>query len=326
MEVHFHAAAPDLAGVQAILCTSANGVRALARASGERRLPLLAVGDATAARARAEGFAAVASAGGNAADLARLAAARLDPGNGRLVHVCGSAVAGDLAGDLRARGFAIERAILYAARPVAALSPAAVEAIGSGMIDFALFFSPRTAAIFVRLANGAGVGRCCAGIVAAVDQRRGRRSARSTALARAADRGAARSAGPARGARLPARRRAGLNRKAAGRCPKNAAPPTRGIATCRRPNRAQQSRNLPQSATPRLRSGPERQRPHEAQHDLDWPFCGWHCCWRWLSPGWRCRRSGRPRWRRCCRGEPKARRRPRFIQHSIPGSARSIRG
>ena len=111
MEVHFHAAATlDLAGVQAVLCTSANGVRALARASGERRLPLLAVGDATAARARAEGFAAVASAGGDAADLARLAAARLDPRKGRLLHVCGSAVAGDLAGDLRARGFAVERA------------------------------------------------------------------------------------------------------------------------------------------------------------------------------------------------------------------------
>ena len=164
MEVHFLAAAPDLRGVQAILCTSANGVRAFARASGERRLPLLAVGDATAARAQAEGFAAVASAGGDAADLARLTAARLDPGSGRLLHVCGSDVAGDLAGDLRARGFAVERAILYAARPVASLSPAAVEAIGSGMIDVALFFSPRTAAIFVRLANGAGVGRYCAGI------------------------------------------------------------------------------------------------------------------------------------------------------------------
>ncbi|MGA8551727.1 MAG: uroporphyrinogen-III synthase, partial [Stellaceae bacterium] len=71
MEVHFHAAAPDLAGVQAILCTSVNGVRAFARASSERRLPLLAVGEATAGRARAEGFAAIASAGGDAADLAR---------------------------------------------------------------------------------------------------------------------------------------------------------------------------------------------------------------------------------------------------------------
>ena len=166
MEVRFGAAPPDLAGVQAVLCTSANGVRALARSSGERRLPLLAVGEATAVRAQAEGFAAVASAGGDAADLARLAAAQLDPGNGRLLHVCGSDVAGDLAGDLRARGFAVERAILYQALPVAALSPVAVEAIGAGMIDVALFFSPRTAAIFVRLADSVGIGRCCAGIAA----------------------------------------------------------------------------------------------------------------------------------------------------------------
>src|SRR5271169_2082066 len=106
MEVHFRGtAAPDLRGVQAVLCTSANGVRALARASAERRLPLLAVGDATAARAHAEGFAAVASAGGDAADLVRLATARLDPRDGRLLHVCGDAVAGDLVGDLRRCGF-----------------------------------------------------------------------------------------------------------------------------------------------------------------------------------------------------------------------------
>src|SRR5579885_3249920 len=50
---------PDLAGVRAILCTSANGVRALARLTPARGLPLFAVGDATAARAREAGFAAV---------------------------------------------------------------------------------------------------------------------------------------------------------------------------------------------------------------------------------------------------------------------------
>src|SRR5262249_60937032 len=43
---------PELTGVQAVLCTSANGVRALARLSGERGTTLFAVGDATAARAR----------------------------------------------------------------------------------------------------------------------------------------------------------------------------------------------------------------------------------------------------------------------------------
>src|SRR5436190_23939583 len=88
IEIYFRTEpAPDLAGAQAVLCTSANGVRALARLSGERALPLLAVGDATAARARAEGFADVASAGGDVGDLARLARARLQPDRGRLVHV-----------------------------------------------------------------------------------------------------------------------------------------------------------------------------------------------------------------------------------------------
>jgi uroporphyrinogen-III synthase len=161
IEIHFHAAMPDLTGVQAVLCTSANGVRALARAGGDRGLPLLAVGDATAACAFAEGFTSVASAGGNVADLVRLAVDRLDPSEGRLLYVCGDAVAGDPAGELRKHGFTVERSILYEAQPIGALSPAATDAMRSAAIDFALFFSPRTAAIFARLANDAGLASCC---------------------------------------------------------------------------------------------------------------------------------------------------------------------
>ncbi len=162
MQVHHRVAtALDLATVQAILCTSANGVRALARATGERRLPLFAVGEATAARARAEGFSAVESAGGAVADLVRLVAERLRPQNGGLLHVTGNVVAGDLAGALRARGFVIERSVLYEARPVGALSALAVCALRSEAIDLALFFSPRTAMIFVTLANIAGVVPYC---------------------------------------------------------------------------------------------------------------------------------------------------------------------
>ena len=165
MQVHYHGAtALDLATVQAILCTSANGVRALARVTGERRLPLLAVGETTASRARAEGFTAVASAGGAATDLVRLAASRLRPENGRLLHVAGNIVAGDLVGELRTHGFMIERRVLYEARPVERLSMAAVSALRGMVIDFALFFSPRTAAIFVRLAGIAGVAACCRAI------------------------------------------------------------------------------------------------------------------------------------------------------------------
>src|SRR5258707_3826698 len=56
LEIHYRSEpAPDLAGVQAILCTSANGVRALARLTGERALPLFAIRDASEAPARHKG-------------------------------------------------------------------------------------------------------------------------------------------------------------------------------------------------------------------------------------------------------------------------------
>ena len=167
MEVHYRAPATlDLGGVLAVLCTSANGVRALARASGERAIPVFAVGDATALRARAEGFTAVESAGGNVDDLVRLTAARLRPQDGPLLHIAGEVVAGDIVGELHARGFTIERSILYEARPVAMLSQTTVRALRSGVFGFALFFSPRTAAVFARLAGSACVAECCGTITA----------------------------------------------------------------------------------------------------------------------------------------------------------------
>jgi uroporphyrinogen-III synthase len=167
MQVRFPAAvSPDLAGVQTVLCTSANGVQALARVTDKRGLPIFAVGDATASRARVEGFATVESAGGAVADLVRLAVEKLRPQDGRLLHVAGNAVAGDLVGSLRGHGFAIDRIVLYEAQPVAMLSEVAVGALRSGSIDFALFFSPRTAAIFTRLASAAAVAKCCGKITA----------------------------------------------------------------------------------------------------------------------------------------------------------------
>lgn len=157
---------PDLSGVQGLLCTSANGVRAFARRSAERRLPVFAVGEASAAVARRAGFAAVESAAGDVGDLAHLVAGRLDPRRGRLLHAAGRAVAGDLAGMLAPLGFTIERAALYEARPVEALSPETTAALASGRIDLALFFSPRSAAIFVDLIAAAGLDQLAGGITA----------------------------------------------------------------------------------------------------------------------------------------------------------------
>jgi len=154
----------DLQGVQALLFTSANGVRSFAALAaartlpGWRDLPAFAVGDASAATAREAGFARVESAGGDVAALARLVVERLDPKAGALFHAAGSAVAGDLAGMLSTAGFTLRREMLYEAKPADQLSPATVTALANGAFDLVLFFSPRTAAAFVALTRAAGEG------------------------------------------------------------------------------------------------------------------------------------------------------------------------
>jgi uroporphyrinogen-III synthase len=156
----------NLEGVQALLCTSANGVRATAARTTRRDLPVLAVGDATARAARDAGFAHVESAGGDVEGLARLAAGRLDPAAGRLLHAAGTAVAGDLAGDLGRAGFTVERHVLYAAEPVTELGHDAVQGLYAGTIDAVLFFSPRTGRSFVKVVQKAGLADRLGGVVA----------------------------------------------------------------------------------------------------------------------------------------------------------------
>ncbi len=153
---------PELAGVQALVVTSANGVRAFARVCARRDLPVLAVGDASAREARAAGFADVASAAGDVDDLARLVKRTCAPGEGTLLHIAGSAVAGDLAGLLAHDGFTCRRAVLYDARPRDSLPEAARTALAGGTADAAAFFSPRTASAFVAAARKADLAAACA--------------------------------------------------------------------------------------------------------------------------------------------------------------------
>ena len=149
------ASLPPLEEVQALLLTSATGVRALAALLAPEDKahdkPLFTVGAATAEAARGAGFKHVETAGGDVETLAKLAIERLDPANGRLLHIAGSRVAGDLSGKLGARGFTIERACLYRAEASTALSGETRTALEDGKIDMVLFFSPRSARGFVKL-------------------------------------------------------------------------------------------------------------------------------------------------------------------------------
>lgn len=167
LEIEIDANAPlDLTDVQALVFTSANGVRAFVARNGRRDLPVYAVGDATAGEARTQGFVAVDSAGGDVGDLAGLIGRKAEPGNGVLLHVAGSAVAGDLSGLLTSSGFAVRREQLYTARTVTAIEAPVREALAAGTLDAVLLFSPRSAAAFVNLVQAAGVVEACGNLTA----------------------------------------------------------------------------------------------------------------------------------------------------------------
>ncbi len=148
----------DLSGVQALLMSSTNGVRAFARRSGKRALPLLAVGDATARAAKDLGFGNVASATGDVDDLARLATENFDPKNGTFLHPVGTNVAGDLARQLRKAGFNYRREELYEAETAERLPVVACEGLRNGDFDGVLIYSPRTGRTFKRLAEAERLG------------------------------------------------------------------------------------------------------------------------------------------------------------------------
>jgi uroporphyrinogen-III synthase len=141
----------ELGGAGALAFTSANGVRAFAALSGERRLPVFAVGEATAAAAKAAGFADVRSADGDVGELARFILSRRTGFDGAVLHPSAAEPAGDLVGALAAGGREARRLPLYetAARWPA---PALIEALPT--VAFVLVHSPRGARALADVLNG----------------------------------------------------------------------------------------------------------------------------------------------------------------------------
>ena len=142
---------PSPAGLAAVLATSGQAVALPAAYHG---VPLFAVGDATARRASAAGFATVHSADGDAADLRRLILRECDPAAGALLLAVGAGQSQSLATDLRQDGFRVLRRVVYAVRPVSRLADAVAAALHRQEVRAALFFSAETAQAFVRLLPG----------------------------------------------------------------------------------------------------------------------------------------------------------------------------
>lgn len=151
-----------LIGVQAILATSANGVRAIAERTKRRDPILFAVGPQTAEAARLAGFAHVISAQGDAAALVETVAGAADPTAGKLLHAAGAETAGRVSQALQARGFAVETEILYEAAPATALDADIEARLRQGTLDGVMLYSPRSAKTFAALVTAAGLEAACA--------------------------------------------------------------------------------------------------------------------------------------------------------------------
>ncbi len=144
------------AAIDAIALTSGRALAFLSPPAAALALPLFAVGPASAAAAREAGFSRVEEAAGDAGSLAELLRRRLAPGT-RILHPGGVDLARDLGVLLEGSGLTLERRVVYRARTPARLPDAAAAALADGSLDGALFFSPRTAKTFVRLALDSGL-------------------------------------------------------------------------------------------------------------------------------------------------------------------------
>ncbi|UPG71069.1 uroporphyrinogen-III synthase [Roseomonas gilardii subsp. gilardii] len=144
-----------LPAAQALLLTSRAAARALAGRFPD--LPVLAVGEATAAEARRAGATRLHAATGDARSLADLATTVLEPREGPLLLVAGRGYALDLAEILRWRGFRVRRRVVYDAHPARHLPEEALLALRAGKIGSALFFSPRSAEVTLSLMRDAGL-------------------------------------------------------------------------------------------------------------------------------------------------------------------------
>ncbi len=157
-------ALPPARHIQAVLITSANALPALAAL--DHATTLFAVGDATAARARADGFADVRSAGRDAEALAELVAADLQPQAGPLLLVSGAGQGMALAADLRARGFVVRRRVAYRSVLVDKIAEPVLDVLRNGSLGYVMFFSADTARAFVRCIGGRSEAKLLAQIEA----------------------------------------------------------------------------------------------------------------------------------------------------------------
>lgn len=158
----------DLEGVQALAATSRYALRALKShplRGGARKLPLFAVGRATAAEARTLGFEVVVTGAGTAHELVAHIVSVADPAAGLVLHLAGDTLSGDLKGELEAHGFRVAQPVVYRMEAAEALSDDTLEQLALGEIEGVILMSPRTATIYASLIRKHGLVSAAQGLM-----------------------------------------------------------------------------------------------------------------------------------------------------------------
>jgi uroporphyrinogen-III synthase len=145
---------PDIDGAQALIATSRNGLRAIARLpeiEAAKPLPLFVVGPGTAATAATLGFQHIIKGPATARDLVPVIAEYAEVNSGPLVHLAGDALIYDFASDLKRLGFVVMAPVVYATQVASRFQSPTVASLRNGRFDGVLLLSPRTADVYLDL-------------------------------------------------------------------------------------------------------------------------------------------------------------------------------
>jgi uroporphyrinogen-III synthase len=137
---------------QALCITSANGLRGVPLPDYLKQIPMFTLGPQSAAQATKAGFSNLKTGGGNVYGLAEFIASNLHSKDGPLLYLSGVETSGDLEGQLRARGFEVDRIKLYDAKPT---TPDLRLHIRNA--DGVMLYSPRTALLWHSLTKAQGL-------------------------------------------------------------------------------------------------------------------------------------------------------------------------
>jgi uroporphyrinogen-III synthase len=158
----------DLDEAQALIATSRNGVRALAKSpllGAAIGLPIYAVGPGTAETARALGFENVHRGPRDAGALVGFVAEHAQVNAGSLIYLAPERKAIDLGGELRRLGFHVQEPVVYSVAAADRFSEPLVARFEAQGVDGVVLMSAQTARTYARLVLGHRLSGKLAGTV-----------------------------------------------------------------------------------------------------------------------------------------------------------------